>query len=249
MNLLGPRGDKPPHIYDHLVYETGLDGTDKLHSVYNCQYCKSPLPEAGLGMAFWTREVLVKHLAKCKKTPLAVIQEANCALFLMTKGNTLAENTPSILTTKEIRSICDALVAFFDGLDRVSQKYDLIQPGIALTLKHRTALDLAHEHKTPIPTLEVFHIGETGTPCSRCGHVIPLGSPLPCLAEICGEVSPKPVTLKTGRFYVVCDKIDCDGTHASHLHNGTTVAHWEEYSSQVTLTHIQAYDQPEDKEE
>jgi hypothetical protein len=51
-------------------------GAGEDYAVFRCRYCKTLLPEAGLGLAFWTRRVLLGHLKDCAKAPQEVRDEA-----------------------------------------------------------------------------------------------------------------------------------------------------------------------------
>lgn len=48
-----------------------------------------------------------------------------------------------------VKVLAPALVEVFDGFDRVSQKYNVIQPGIALTVKHAEAISVARSLLPP----------------------------------------------------------------------------------------------------
>lgn len=58
--LLGEDG----HFTEEAVFEE-----DKLVAAFTCNHCGSSMPHAGLGVAFWTRDVLLQHLLGCSEMP------------------------------------------------------------------------------------------------------------------------------------------------------------------------------------
>jgi hypothetical protein len=60
----------------HFVEAPIYDG-ERLVALYTCRYCSLSLPEAGLGVCVWTRDVLLQHLVGCEQMPMELKSEVS----------------------------------------------------------------------------------------------------------------------------------------------------------------------------